>query len=102
MLRRALAPRLCVALGYCAMALAFAWPLPLHLQSHVLGQVSGDTGVYIWNQWIFHEELSHGRNPFTTDQILSLTPTVDLSQHNYTPFLNILALPLIPAIGVVG
>ena len=40
-------------------------------------------------------------NPLTTDQVLSLTDPVDLSQHNYTAFLNLLALPLIPWLGVV-
>ena len=99
---RSLAPRLCVVLAYVATAICFSWPLPLHVRSAVLGDVGGDTGVYIWNQWIFFDELSHGRNPFTTDEILSLTSTVDLSQHNYTAFLNLLALPLIPSIGVIA
>ncbi|MBA3270857.1 MAG: hypothetical protein H0T71_10120, partial [Acidobacteria bacterium] len=41
-------------------------------------------------------------NPLRTAQVLSLTERVDLSQHNYTAFLNVLALPLIPWLGVVS
>jgi len=54
-----------------------------------------------WNQWVFHQELITGRNPLTTEKILALsTPAVDLTQHNYTAFLNMLALPLISPFGV--
>lgn len=101
-MRRVLAPRLAVVLGYVLVACALAWPLPWHLGTHLTGDPGGDTGVYIWNQWAFHKEISDGRNPFTTDQILALTGTVDLSQHNYTAFLDLLALPLISVFGVVA
>ena len=99
---RGFAPRLCVVMAYVAVAIAFAWPLPLHLRSAFLGNPGGDTGVYVWNQWVFQHELVNGRNPFATDQIFSLAQRVDLSQHNYTTFLNVLALPLIPVLGVVA
>ena len=102
MIWRGFAPRLCVVLAYVAVAVAFAWPLPLHLHSAFLGNPGGDTGVYVWNQWVFQHEVANGHNPFTTDQIFSLAQRVDLSQHNYTTFLNVLALPLIPALGVVA
>jgi hypothetical protein len=101
-MRRALAPQLAVVLGYVLAALAFSWPLTLHLGTHLTGDPGGDTGVYVWNQWVFHQELSEGHNPLATEKILSLTSRVDLTQHNYTPFMNALALPLIPAIGVVA
>src|SRR5690349_12918235 len=101
-MRRALAPQLAVVLGYVLAALAFSWPLPLHLATHLTGDPGGDTGVYVWNQWVFHEELMTGHNPMATGKILSLTSRVDLTQHNYTPFLNVLALPLIPLIGVIA
>ena len=95
------APRLAVVAGYVAAALLFTWPLALNLATHLTGDPGGDTGVYVWNQWVFHQEVIDGRNPLATDRILSLTSRVDLTQHNYTPFLNVLALPLIPLIGVV-
>lgn len=94
--------RLAVLLGYAAIALIFTWPLPMHLGTHLTGDPGGDTGVYVWNQWVFHHEaFVRHMNPFSTGRILSLTPRVDLAQHNYTAFLNILALPLLPLLGVV-
>lgn len=101
MRRRDLGPRLAVVLGYALVALAFSWPLPLRLGTALTGNPGGDTGVYVWNQWVFHRELSEGHNPLTTEKILSLTPRVDLAQHNYTAFLNVLAAPLITAFDVI-
>ncbi|MGQ0736475.1 MAG: DUF2079 domain-containing protein [Acidobacteriota bacterium] len=102
MIRRA-SPRIAVVLGYVVVALAFTWPLPLHVGGALTGDPGGDTGVYVWNQWVFqHEALVERRNPLTTEQILSLTQRVDLSQHNYTAFHNLLALPLMPWLGVVA
>jgi hypothetical protein len=94
--------QLAVVFGYVCVAVAFAWPLPLHLATAFTGDASGDTGVYVWNQWVFQFEATHRRNPLTTDQILSLTQRVNLTQHNYTAFLDVLALPLIPWFGVVA
>jgi hypothetical protein len=100
-MRRAAASQAAVVLGYVLAALAFTWPLPLHLGTHFTGDPGGDTGVYVWNQWVFHQELTTGHNPLATEKILSLTSRVDLTQHNYTAFLNLLALPLISALGSV-
>src|SRR4030095_101330 len=101
-MRRAVAPPLAVVLGYVLAALAFSWPLPIHLATHLTGDPGGDTGVYVWNQWVFHEELVTGHNPLATEKILALTSRVDLTQHNYTAFLNMLALPLISRLGVIA
>ena len=101
-MRRASAPLLAVVIGYVLAALAFTWPLPLHLATHFTGDPGGDTGVYVWNQWVFHQELTTGHNPLATEKILSLTSKVDLTQHNYTPFLDLLALPLISTLGVIA
>lgn len=100
-MRRARASQLAVVLGYVIAASAFTWPLPLHLGTHFTGDPGGDTGVYVWNQWVFHQELIAGHNPLATEKILSLTSRIDLTQHNYTAFLNLLALPLISAFGIV-
>ncbi len=100
-MRRQLAPRVLVLGGFALAALFFAWPLPLHMGTHLTGDPGGDTGVYVWNQWVFHHEVTGARNPLTTGTILSLTPEVDLSQHNYTVFLDLLALPMISVLGVV-
>jgi len=95
-------PRLGVALGYVAVAILFTWPLALHLGTRLTGDPGGDTGVYVWNQWVFQYETAAGANPLSTQQIFALSQRVDLSQHNYTAFLNLLALPLIPLVGVVA
>jgi len=99
---RQFAPRVLVFGGFALAALAFAWPLPLHLGTHLTGSPGGDTGVYVWNQWLFHQELTSAHNPLSTDKILSLSPRVDLSQHNYTAFLDLLAFPLISWLGVIA
>jgi hypothetical protein len=100
-MRRVRASQLAVVLGYVLAASAFTWPLPLFLGTHFTGDPGGDTGVYVWNQWVFHQELTTGHNPLATEKILSLTSRVDLTQHNYTAFLNLLALPLVSSLGIV-
>lgn len=101
-MRGALAPRLAVVVGYVIAALVFTWPLATHLSTHLTGDPGGDTGVYVWNQWLFHQELTTGHNPLTTEKILPLTtPAVDLTQHNYTAFLNLIALPFVSTLGVI-
>lgn len=90
-----------VLLGYVIAAVAFTWPLPLNLGTHFTGDPGGDTGVYVWNQWVFHQEVVTGNNPLATEKILSLTARVDLTQHNYTASLNVLALPLISSFGII-
>src|SRR5919106_4099532 len=88
--------------GYLFVAVLFAWPLPLHIGTRVPGTVGGDTGVYIWNLWVFRHEILQGHFPFFTVQILSVTPPVPLTLHNYTTFANIVAFPLLPLIGTVA
>ena len=89
-------------LGYVCVAFVFAWPLPLRLADALLGLPNGDAGVYVWNLWVFrHEIVANHRLPFLTSEILALTPQVPLALHNYTTFANVLALPLIPLLGVV-
>ncbi len=99
---KGLTTALLAALGYIAAAIGFNWPLPRHLATALPGPVGGDTGVYVWNLWLFrHEIVVHHRLPYFTTEILSLTPPVDLSLHNYTVFSDILAFPLIPRWGPV-
>lgn len=90
-------------LGYVSVAVLFAWPLPLRLGSALLGAPGGDTGVYVWNLWVFrHEIVSHGAFPFFTTEILHATPPVPLTLHNYTPAANLVALPLLSVLGTVA
>jgi hypothetical protein len=101
--RRGPGVHLAVLVGYIAAALAFSWPLVLHLNTHLTGPPDGDTGVYVWNQWVFqHEILVHRRLPYFTSSIFSMTQEANLSFHNYTAFQNLLALPLSGVLGVVA
>ena len=86
--------------GFVAVALAFSWPLPLHLTEAVLG--TGDTPVYVWNLWVFRHEIVYNHHlPFLTSSILALSQPLPLALHNYTTFANLLAFPLLPVIGLV-
>jgi len=90
-------------LGYAVIAVAFSWPLVLHFGTYLTGPPDGDTGVYVWNQWVFrHEILVHRQLPFFTNSIFSMTPEANLSLHNYAAFQNLLALPLLGVLGVVA
>lgn len=89
--------------AYVLLTLVFAWPLPAHLGSALTGPVAGDTGVYVWNVWVFsHEVLGAGQMPLSTTRIFSLDRPADLSLHNYTVLADLAALPLIPLVGVVA
>lgn len=91
-----------VLAGYGCVAVAFSWPLPLHLGTALLGPVSGDTGVYVWNLWVFrHEIVAHANFPFLTMEVLPLGPAVPLTLHNYTTAANVAAFFLLPLIGIV-
>jgi hypothetical protein len=89
-------------LGYVCVALAFTWPLAMHVSDALLAPPGGDTGVYIWNLWVFrHEIVQNHHLPFLTSEILALSAPVPLALHNYTTFANIIAFPLLPILGVV-
>jgi hypothetical protein len=87
--------------GYTVVGLLLAWPLPLSLATRLTGPPSGDTGVYVWNLWVFSQELTRGHFPFFTATIFSLDTAADLSLHNYTVFADLLGVPLLPVLGVV-
>jgi Predicted membrane protein (DUF2079) len=96
---------LVAGLAYIALALGLTWPLPLYLDTHLTGSPSGDTGVYLWNIWVFGHEIAQGRLPFYTSSSLNASPTlgpVNLSVHNYTTFANLIALPFVPWLGIVA
>lgn len=101
-MRRPWLPHAVVVLAYAGFAVAFSWPLPAHLQTHLTGGTGGDTGVYVWNQWVFRHELIENRNlPYFTDVLFGPDRLTDLSLHNYTTFQNLIAVPLAGVFGVV-
>ena len=88
--------------AYVLLTLAFSWPLPLHMATHLTGPPDGDTGVYVWNQWVFrHEIVDQHSLPLFTREIFSLSPPANLSLHNYTIFQDLIALPLLPFFSVI-
>jgi hypothetical protein len=89
--------------GYAAFAVLFTWPLAPQIGTHLTGSPAGDTGVYVWNQWVFHHEiLDRGSFPYFTDRIFSLTGRANLSLHNYTAFQDLVALPLMTSLGPIA
>jgi hypothetical protein len=97
-------PHVYALIAFALAAVAFTWPLATHLTTDLTGPPGGDTGVYLWNLWVFrHELLQNGHLPFLTSQIFSLdSPAADLSLHNYTVFADLVALPVVPLVGLVG
>jgi hypothetical protein len=89
--------------AYILLAIVFSWPLPTHLQTHLPGPPGGDTGVYVWNLWVFqYEVLEHRTLPYFTDRIFRPTGRANLSLHNYTAFANLLALPFVEPFGIIA
>ncbi len=89
--------------AYALLVCAAAWPLSIHLQSVLPGDPSGDTGVYVWNFWVFrYELLVEHANPLWTSRILYPGAPIDLALHNYTIFQDAIGLALAPLAGLVG
>ncbi len=93
-----------IFVGFLLVAIVATWPLIRHLDDAFTGPPSRDTGVYVWNVWVFTHELQQGRLPFYTSSIFAGPPDsapANLSLHNYTTAANVLAWPLIPLVGLV-
>jgi hypothetical protein len=100
---RTLAVHAAVLCGYAALAVAYSWPLVLHLGTHITGSPEGDAGAYVWNLWAFQREAAAGHPwAFRTASILSLTEPADLSLHNYTVFADVVGLALQKQLGLVA
>jgi hypothetical protein len=90
-------------LAYAVVAIAFTWPLAANLSTRLTGGTGGDTGVYVWNQWVFRHEARYNANlPYFTETLFGAERPANLSLHNYTRFQNLVAAPLISVFGVVA
>jgi len=90
-------------IAYTCLACVLTWPLPLQLRGSLLGPVTADLGVYIWNFWIFrHELLRHHHLPFSTAHLFAYSGPADFALHNYAPVAGLFGVPLIPLLGLVG
>lgn len=95
--------RVAAAAAFFLLACGLTWPLPRYFQTHLLGDTSGDLGVYVWNLWIFrHELVEHGHLPLSTDHLFTDTDGLDFAMHNYTPLAGLLGVPLMDWLGIVG
>ena len=89
-------------LSYAVLAVLYSWPLPTRFDTAFLGSPAADLGAYVWNLWVFrHEIVVRHSSPFFTSAILALTPPAPLTLQNYTAFADVLALPLIPRLGII-
>jgi hypothetical protein len=89
--------------SFVLVAIAQSWPLVWRLNTTLTGPPGGDTGVYVWNTWVFrHELFDLGRQPYATNAIFWSGLPANLSLHNYTPFADALAALLQPVAGIVG
>jgi hypothetical protein len=91
-----------VLAAYAALAVAFTWPLADHLATHITGAPGGDAGVYLWNQWLFREQLREGEFWSRTSRVVAFGEPADLSLHNYTLFADALSLPLQQRLGLIA
>ncbi len=99
---RKIGRHVCAFASYAALATLLSWPLPQHLSTHLTASPASDAGVYVWNLWVFrHELVERGRMPLYTTRLFPLTGIADLSLHNYTVATDVLALPVIPHLGLV-
>ena len=101
-LRRHLPP----AALFLALAVAWTWPLVLHLSTHISGE-PGDNLAFLWNLWWMRESLSAGVPFFHTDRLFAPFG-IDLTLHTHTALSAwmagtvLAALPTVAAQNVVN
>ncbi len=91
-----------IALGlYFALTLLFAWPVLQHLSEGTPGNFQVDRYQNIWNFWWFrHSLLETFTNPYQTN-FLFYPYGVSLYLHTYSPYNQILGLPLQLLFGII-
>ena len=82
---------------YVILSLAMAYPLPLHMSTHIAGRYK-DARVFLWNNWWVKQALLGGQNPNYTDFIF-YPSGVSLASHNVNWASSFLAVPLDLAFG---
>jgi hypothetical protein len=98
---RALASAL-LFFSFVLVSVVQSWPLPRSLGTSLTGPVGGDTGVYVWNIWVFRHEIEQGHSPMSTRTIFAPGEAANLSLHNYTVAADLIAWPLQSFLGVVA
>jgi hypothetical protein len=89
-----------VLLAYVAATLVMTYPLVTHFGTHIPGS-NGDAFQFPWNIWWFqHAIFDLGQDPFTTNYIF-YPLGVSLTFYTLSVLNDILALPLVPVLGIV-
>ncbi|HKP54760.1 MAG TPA: hypothetical protein VJ183_19155 [Chloroflexia bacterium] len=93
--------RALVVMGYGALALAFAWPLPLYLSDSAVLARGADFYQHIWNLWwVKFSLLTLHTNPYHTDY-LHFPSGQSLVYHVVDPLNGMLSIPLQAAFGLL-
>lgn len=70
---------------YVISSLIFTFPLILSIDRSLPGvEFGGDSFQFMWNMYIFRDEISKGNNPFSTRQVF-YPVGVNLAFHEYSP-----------------
>jgi hypothetical protein len=83
-----------------AFTLVFYWGVTETIGTDVWVSNNQDGASFAWNLWNFSHSLSHGHDPFVT-QDLFYPVGAPLGFQTYTPLLGLLAWPLIALFGLV-
>jgi hypothetical protein len=86
---------------FAVLALAWNFPLVLHLGTHVPGGRPGDNLCFVWNLWWMRTALHQHLNPFYTTFIFHPVG-VDLTQHTHTVLNGLVAATLLAPLSVVA
>ncbi|MDB5255316.1 MAG: hypothetical protein JWM14_11 [Chitinophagaceae bacterium] len=78
-------------LFYTFVFIIYTYPLVNVFSTHVSGYEGGDSAQYLWNIFIFRDNLVHQQPLFYTNYICYPLGT-DLLLHTYTPIVNVFAL----------
>ena len=83
-----LAQLLTITLSYCAVFLAWTWPLATRLATAFPAVPDHDGYMQIWSVWHFREMLLSGHNPFYSDWLL-YPEGASLLMTTYTPIIGL-------------
>jgi hypothetical protein len=82
-LLREAGPHLSVAFGFALLAIAWTFPLALHLSTHLPGTGIGDNASFFWNFWWMRTARASGAGFFHTPYLLAPNGA-DLTLHTHT------------------
>ena len=78
------------------LTLVYSYPIVFHLSDHVIAtEKNTDIWQFIWNQFVFREQVLHGKDPYFTDYFFHPVGT-SLLFHSYTEFNSFFAVLLYP------